>query len=86
MKSIKQARAAGFVIDESAAGRPYAYKGPRFQPTEGGPVQTEYETELMHLLEEARGHLLVAGGDGRRTAQDLVSAINRKLEEIRRTA
>lgn len=84
MKTNKEARAAGFIIDEHAARRPLGYKGPRFQPTETVSIFTQHEEELMSLLEEAREHLLCADGDGKRTAADLIRAINRQLETMRR--
>jgi hypothetical protein len=47
---IAEAEAQGYTIDNSAAGRPWAYKGPRFNPTSACECYTELETELMALI------------------------------------
>ena len=47
---ISEAKAQGYIIDESAAGRPWAYKGPRFNPTATAECYTELETKLMALI------------------------------------
>lgn len=50
MISIEQAKAEGFEIDNHAPGRPLAYKGPRFAPTETKPCYTELESKLLYAL------------------------------------
>lgn len=50
MKTIEQAQAQGYTIDSSAAGRPWAYKGPRFNTTDAFPVHTDLEAEMLALL------------------------------------
>jgi hypothetical protein len=47
---IADAQAQGYTIDNSAAGRPWAYKGPRFNPTASCECYTELETQLMTLV------------------------------------
>jgi hypothetical protein len=52
MKTIAQAEAEGYTIDHSASGRPWAYKGPRFNCTSSFPVLTELEVELLAALRQ----------------------------------
>lgn len=52
MLTRAQAVAQGFTIDNSASGRPVAYKGPRFRPTEWHWMLTDHETTLMEILED----------------------------------
>jgi ribosomal protein L29 len=47
MLHIAQARTLGFTVDESAAGRPVAYKGSRVQPDEWADCYTELETGMI---------------------------------------
>lgn len=47
---ITEAEAQGYTVDNSAAGRPWAYKGPRFQPTASCECYTELESQLMTLV------------------------------------
>lgn len=54
MRHIRDAVKDGFIIDDSAAGRPWAYKGPRFQSTESFPCHTELETELFDVLKKVK--------------------------------
>lgn len=51
MKTRAEALAMGMKIDDSSAGRPWAYKGPRFSPTLAFPIHTDLETALMERLE-----------------------------------
>lgn len=44
----------GFTIDDHAAGRPLAYKGPRFAPTETVRCYTAAEEKLLALLHEVK--------------------------------
>lgn len=57
---IKDAEAQGFTIDHVAAGRPWAYKGPRFAATEACECYTELETEMMAQVEYLNGRLDLA--------------------------
>lgn len=50
--SAEAAWVLGFTIDRRAAGCWYAYKGPRFAPTEGLVVETADETQWRNLAEE----------------------------------
>lgn len=50
MIHIRDAKAAGFEIDMSAAGRPLAYKGPRFNMTSYHECFTVIETGLIDAL------------------------------------
>lgn len=52
-----EARAAGFIIDDVAAGRPCAYKGARFRPTELVSVHTDLEERMLGLLIRASNML-----------------------------
>lgn len=51
MLTHDEAIAAGFAVDMSAAGRPIAYRGPRFAPTAVEAVYTQHEEELRRTLE-----------------------------------
>lgn len=51
LMSINDARDQGFMVYERAPGRPIAYKGPLFNPTEWHECQTAVETELLKALE-----------------------------------
>lgn len=48
---IDEAEKQGFTIDNHAAGRPFAYKGERFAPTESHECFTELESELIRRTE-----------------------------------
>ena len=50
MRSIELAKADGLMIDYTSAGRPYAYRGPRFAPDHGEEVLTELEATLLKLI------------------------------------
>ena len=47
-----QAKAEGYTIDESAAGRPIGYKGPRFNPTDWCDCYTSLEARLLTALRD----------------------------------
>jgi hypothetical protein len=51
MKTIEQAESEGFTIDHHAAGRPLAYKGARFQPTEFVACFTPLEASLLGRID-----------------------------------
>lgn len=53
MKYLHQnaAREQGYTIDDCAAGRPVAYKGPRFAPTAIMLCYTELESDLIYALD-----------------------------------
>lgn len=50
MKTRAEALAMGMTIDDTAAGRPLAYKGPRFSPIAAFEIHTDLEAELMEKL------------------------------------
>lgn len=50
MISATRAKAEGYTIDNHAAGRPVAYKGNRFAPTEMVKVLTDEEEQLLAVL------------------------------------
>lgn len=58
MISATQAKAEGYTIDNHAAGRPVAYKGNRFAPTEFVPVLTDEEEQLLAALEPLANMIL----------------------------
>lgn len=51
MKTRQQALDEGCTIDDSAAGRPWAYKGPRFATTSAFPILTDLEERMLELLQ-----------------------------------
>ena len=51
MKTRAEALAKGMTIDDSACGRPWAYKGARFNPTEAFEIHTDLEVELMEQVQ-----------------------------------
>lgn len=46
----EEAKEQGFIIDSHASGRPIAYKGARFQPTELKPCFTKLESNLIRRI------------------------------------
>lgn len=50
MISATRAKAEGYTIDNHAAGRPIAYKGNRFAPTDIVSVLTDEEEQLLAAL------------------------------------
>lgn len=51
MRTTAEAKAAGFVIDRAAMGRPWAFKERGGNRTEAEPCLTELEDELVRELE-----------------------------------
>lgn len=52
-RHIAEMHDKGYTIDYRASGRPLAYKGPRFAPTEMALCYTELETALIKGFDEA---------------------------------
>lgn len=63
MISRKEANEQGFIVDNSAPGRPLAYKGPRFAMTASEWCYTELEEKMLLALEVADCIMDCCGGD-----------------------
>ena len=63
MISIKNAKMRGFSVDDVAPGRPLAYKGPRFNPTETMWCYTDLETKMLRAIELADNIMDYCHGD-----------------------
>lgn len=50
----RHAEEKGYVINNVAAGRPRAYKGSTFNPSEVAPLYTKVEEKLIELLHEVK--------------------------------
>ena len=53
MLHIAQAKTLGFTVDESAAGRPMAFKGDRQKPDEWALCYTQLETGMIARIDAA---------------------------------
>lgn len=51
MLTRSEAEKQGFTIDDTAAGRPVGYKGPRFEPNEMVYIYTELEEQLVDIVQ-----------------------------------
>lgn len=57
MKSAELYKKEGFTIDRTAAGRPVAYKGTRFDPDEWHWCLTDLEAELITRMKTMSAYL-----------------------------